>query len=131
MGVLQERILMIDDIAVTSWDMQLIQDLLYTGIQTRLLLSTEPIMFGLTNIIIISSYKTNILHVLYYFKNILKVLFIIETSSTGLNVNLILHPLHSLTKQLSNMKLGYLLLERKLVLIYWMMRILQYLLSLI
>ena len=44
--------------------------------------STEPIVFGLMNIILISSQKTNILHVLYYFHKILKVMFIIYTSST-------------------------------------------------
>ena len=44
MGVLQEIILMIDHTAVISWDMQILQELLYTGIHTRLLLYAEPIV---------------------------------------------------------------------------------------
>ena len=48
---LQERILMIDPTEVISWDMQLLHDLFSTGNQIKLLLSTEPIMFGLINII--------------------------------------------------------------------------------
>ena len=55
MDVLQERSLMIDHIGVISWDMQLLQELFYTGNQINLLLSTEPIMFGLMNIILVST----------------------------------------------------------------------------
>ena len=88
-------------------------------------------MFGLMNIIIVSAYKTITLQVLYYFKNILKFLFTIHISSTWFHMSLILHPIHSGIKQFSHMKLSYLLLERILVLIYCMMKILQPLLSLI
>ena len=48
-----------------------------------------------------------------------------------IHANLILHPLHLEMRQLSHMTLIYLPLERRLVLIYWMMKILQYLTSLI
>ena len=91
MEVLQERILMIDHIVVISWDMQLLQNLFSTGSQTSILLSTEPILFGVMNIILVFPYKTRTIQVLYYFKNILKVLFIIKTSSTWFYVNLIIH----------------------------------------
>ena len=53
----------------------------------------------------------------------------IQTSSTLFCVKLIVHPLHLVMRQLSHMTLSYLPLERKLVLIYWMMRILKYLTS--
>ena len=53
MDVLQERTLMIDHIEVISVHMQLLQDLLYTGKDINLLLSTYPIMFGFMNIILI------------------------------------------------------------------------------
>ena len=36
MGVLQEIILMMDYITVITWDMQLLQELLYTGIHTTI-----------------------------------------------------------------------------------------------
>ena len=120
-----------DLIADISWDMQLLQELFSTGIQNRILLFTEPIMFGLMNIIIVSPYNTSTLKVLYYFNNILKVLFIIKTSSTWFHVNLILHPLHLMIHQFSHMKLSYLPLERKSVLFYLIMNILQFLISLI
>ena len=55
----------------------------------------------------------------------------IQTSSNLFNVNLILQPLHYIIQQLSHMKLSDLLLEVKFVLIYWMMNILQCLMSLI
>ena len=45
---------MIDPIEVISWDMQLMQDLFYTGNQINYLLFRDPIMFGLMNIILIS-----------------------------------------------------------------------------
>ena len=51
-----------------------------TGSQINILLYTEPIMFGLMNIIIVYLYKTITIQVLYYFNNILKVLLIIQTS---------------------------------------------------
>ena len=60
-----------------------------------------------------------------------EVLFIIQTSSNLFYVNLILHPLNCVIQLFSHMKLSYLLMEEKLVLIYWMMKILQYLMSLI
>ena len=46
-------------------------------------------------------------------------------------MRLILHPLHFVIKQWLHVKLSYLLLERKLFLIYWMVNILQSLRSLI
>ena len=55
MDMLQEIIFMIDHIKVISWDIQLLQELISTEIQIKNLLSTDPIMFGLMNIIIIST----------------------------------------------------------------------------
>ena len=46
-------------------------------------------------------------------------------------MSLILNPLRFVIQQLSPLKLSYLPLERKLVLIYWIMRILKSLISLI
>ena len=94
-------------------------------------LSTYPIMFDFINIIIVSPYNTSPLQVLYSFNNILKVLFIIQTSSTLFHVNLILHKPHSVIQKFSHMKFRYLLLEIKMLLIYWMMKILPSLISLI
>ena len=54
MDVLQERIWMIDDIEVISWDMQLLRELFSTENQIKILLSTDLILFGLKNIIIVS-----------------------------------------------------------------------------
>ena len=64
MDVLQEIILMIDQIVVISWDMQLLQELLSNGLQINLLLSTETIMFGLMDIITVYPYKTSKIQVL-------------------------------------------------------------------
>ena len=61
MDVLQEIFLTIYHIVVISWDIKLLQELLSNGIQTILLLSTDPIMFVLMNIILISTYKTSTL----------------------------------------------------------------------
>ena len=122
---------MIDHIAVISWYTKIIKDLLSTGYQTSLFISTDTIIIGLMDIIIISPWKKIALLVPYYFNNILKLFFINSTSSTWLHVNLILHPLHFVIQKLSRIKLSYLLMERKLVLIYWMMNILQSLISLI
>ena len=44
--------IMIEHIGVILWDMQLLQELFYTGNQINNLLFTEPIMFGLMNIIL-------------------------------------------------------------------------------
>ena len=101
-----------------------------TWIKTTIFLTTEPIMLGLMNIIRVSTYKTSTLPVLYSFNKILKVLFIIWTSSNLFHVNLILHTLHFVYKN-SHMEFSYLLLERKLALIYSIMNILQSLISLI
>ena len=131
MGVLQEIILMIDHIVVISWDIHILKQLLSTGIQTSLLFFVHPIMHGLMNIIIVSPQNTITLPVIYSFNNILKVFFMIRTRSTLFHIKLIIYPLHfMITKQL-HMKFIYLLLERKLVLIYWMMNILKSLMSLI
>ena len=83
------------------------------------------------NIILASPYKTSTLQFPYSFGNILKVIIMIQTSSTWFHENLILHPLHLMIKQLSHTTLSYLPLERKLVLIHWMINILQSLTSLI
>ena len=88
-------------------------------------------MFGLINIIFVSPYKISTLQVLYPLNKIIKIIFIIQTSSNLFHVNLILNPLHYMIQQLSHIKLSYLPLERKSVLIYWMMKILQYHISLI
>ena len=56
---------------------------------------------------------------------ILKVIFIIQTSSTWFHVNLILYTLHLVIQQPSHIKLSYLPIERKLVLIYWIMKTLK------
>ena len=105
--------------------MHLIHELLSTGIHINLLLSTEPIMFGLMNIILVSPENTSTLQVIYYFNMIMKFMFIMKTSSTLFHVNFILHPLHFVIKQFSHMKLSYLPMEIKLVFIYWMVKILQ------
>ena len=122
---------MIYNIVVMSWDMHILQELFSTGIHTGLLLSTHTIVFNLMNIIILYTYKTKTLQVIYYFNRILKLLFIIKTSSTLFHVDLILHLLHSVMQQFSYMKLSCLLLEIKLFLIYWTMRVLKFLMSLI
>ena len=114
----QRRSLMIDHIEVISWGMQLLQDSLSTGIHINHLLSTEPIMFSLMNIITVSKYKTSILLVIYYFNKILKGMFIIQTSSTLFHVGLVLHTLHFVIQQLSHIKLIYIPLEIEFVFIY-------------
>ena len=131
MDMLQEIKFMTDNIGVIWWDMQILQELFYTGNQINHLLFTEPIMFGLMNIILASPYKTNTLQVHYSFRKIMKVILIIQTYLTWFHAKLILHPHHLVMRQLSHMKLSYLPVERKLVLIYWMMKILQYHISLI
>ena len=118
MDVLQERSLMLDHIVVISWDMHLLQELFYTRIQNIICLYIEPIMFGLMNIILASPYNKIIIQVIYYFNNTLRVFFTIWNSSTWSNVNLILYPIHSVIQQFSHMKLSYLLMERRLILIY-------------
>ena len=94
-------------------------------------LSTYTIMFGLMNIIFFSPQKTSTSQVIYYLNKILKFLFVIHTPSTWFRVNLILHPIHSSIQQFSHMKFSYLLLEINLALIYFMMKILKYPMSLI
>ena len=131
MDVLQEINLMIDHIGVIWWDIQLLQELFYTGNHINHLLFTGPIMFGLMNIILASPYKTSTLQVHYSFDKILKVIFIIQSYSIWFHANLILNPLHLEMRQLSHMTLIYLSQEIKLVLIYWTMNILQYPTSLI
>ena len=92
----------------------------------RWCLGLDPsIMFGLMNINLASPYKKITLKVPYSFGNILKVIFMSQTSSTLFHVNLTLHPLHLVIQQLSHMKFNYLPLERRSVLIYWMMKTLQ------
>ena len=103
---------MIDHFMVISWDIHWLQDLLSTGVQAIFLLSTDPIMFGLIHIILVSPYKTITPQVIYFFRNILTFLFIIQTSSTWFRVNLILHPLHFVIQKFSNVKI-YLPTSRK------------------
>ena len=131
MDVLQERWFMIDHSKVISWYVQILKELLSNGNQINLFLFTEPIIFVLMNIIIVSPYNTSTLQVPYSFDKILKVIFIIHISTTWFYVNLILHPLHFFIQKFSPMKFSYLPLERMLVLIYWMMNILQSHISLI
>ena len=50
MDVLEEISFMINHIVVISWDMHLLHNLLYIGIQIKLLLSTDHIMCSLINI---------------------------------------------------------------------------------
>ena len=82
------------------------------------------------NISIIALYKTSIIQVFYYLNKIMKLFFMIRTYSTLLHVKLILHPLNCVIEKLSHIKLSYILLGRKLGLIYWIMKVLQSLLSL-
>ena len=131
MGMLKEGSFNIYNMAVNSWYMQLLHELLYTGSQTNILLSKDTIMLVLIDIIIVSPWNTSTLLIIYSFNNILKVSLVIWTWSTLFYVNLILHPFHFVIKQWLHMKLSYLLLERKWVLIYLMMNILQSLRSLI
>ena len=122
---------MIYYITVISWNMQLLQDLFYTVIHPRLLLSIYPIKLGLVNITLIYPWKTISLPFIYFFNKILKIFFNIWTCTTFFHVKLIIHKIHFVIQQLSHMKLSYLLLEIKLVLIYCMMKILQFLVPLI
>ena len=112
MGVLQEIILMMYHIVVISWDIQLLHESFSTGNQTSLFLSTEPIIFGLMNVIIVFPYKTITRQVFYSFKNILKLFSTIWTSSTLFLVNLILHPLHFVIQKFPRIKFSYLHMER-------------------
>ena len=61
-------------------DMQLLQELFYNGNQINHLLFTEPIIFGLMNIIIATPYKKSTLQIPYSLGKILKVIFMIQTS---------------------------------------------------
>ena len=54
MEALQEKILMINQTTFILWGMHLLKELLYTGIHTSPLLYTDPIIFGLMNINIVS-----------------------------------------------------------------------------
>ena len=108
MGVLKEIILMVVPIEVISWGIQILQELLYTRNYNNHLLFTDPIMFGLMDIILASPYKTSTPQVTYSFDKILKVIFIIQTSSTWFHAKLLLHPLHLVTKKFSHMTLSYL-----------------------
>ena len=52
MDVIQERNLMANHIGAILWDMQLLHELSHTGNHINHLLFTDPIMFGLINIIL-------------------------------------------------------------------------------
>ena len=122
---------MIDHITTILWDMEILKKVYSAGSQVKLLLTTDPIMLGSVNIILVSTYKTSTLQVFYHFKNIRKLLFIIQTSSTWFHVNLILHTIYVLIEQLSHMKFSYLPLKKKLAFIYWTINILHSLISII
>ena len=92
--------------------MRLLQQSLSTGIQTRLFTYTYPIIIGLMNITIVSPPSYLLLH------QDTKFFLIIRILSNLFHVNLILHPLASCWKE-------------KIVLIYWMMNILQSIMSLL
>ena len=89
------------------------------------------IILGLINIIITYPDNTSTPPVLYCFIKSPKVFFIIITYSTSIYVNLILNILHFVIQQFSHMKLSYLFLKMKLVLMYWVINISQSLMSLI
>ena len=82
MGLSQERSLIIDVIALISWDMHLVQELFSIGIHNIIFISTLPTLLGLININIFSPQNTNRLLVIYSFNNTLKVFSIIRICST-------------------------------------------------
>ena len=86
--------------------MRLLHDLFCTGSHIYFLLSTKTIHFVLMNIILLYIYRIRTHQVLYYFNKILNVLFIIQTSSTLLHVNLILHPLHFVIQTILTYEIG-------------------------
>ena len=91
--------LMTDHIEDILRDMQLLHEFFYTGNHIKTILFTEPIMFGLMNIIIASTQKTITLQVTDSFRKLLKVIFMIKASSTLFHENLILHPIHLVMRQ--------------------------------
>ena len=131
MGVLQVRNYIISHIALTSWDMWILQDLFFNGNHTSLTVSTDPIMLSLMNIIIIFPQNTSTHTYHYSFNKILKIILKIWILLTWFRVNLILHLILFFIQKLLHMKLRYLLLGRNLVSIYWMMNNLQSLIILI
>ena len=75
--MLQEIILIIDYIALTLWDIRIIQELFYAVNQTKLFISTDTIMPSLINITIIFPHNTSTFPDIYYLNKTLKVSFII------------------------------------------------------
>ena len=91
MGVLQVRNYIISHIALTSWDMWILQDLFFNGNHTSLTVCTDPIMLSLMNIIIIFPQNTSTHTYHYSFNKILKIILKIWILLTWFRVNLILH----------------------------------------
>ena len=54
---------MIDHITTILWDMEIRKKVYSAGSQVKLLLTTDPIMLGSVNIILVSTYKTSTLQV--------------------------------------------------------------------
>ena len=131
MGMLQEIILIIDHIALISWHMRPLQELFSIGIQTRIFVSIDNTMLGLMNIIIIPPQITSTHPIVHPFNKILRLFFVILICSTWFHVRFILYPLHFVIQKFLCIRFIYLLMERILVFIYWIMNILQYLMSLI
>ena len=75
MGVLQEIIYIIYQIAIASWDIQLLLVLLSNRNHTGLTISTYTITISLMNRILVFPENKNTPLALYYSNKILKVLF--------------------------------------------------------
>ena len=56
---------MIDHITTILWDMEILKKVYSAGSQVKLLLTTDPIMLGSVNIILVSTYKTSTLQVFF------------------------------------------------------------------
>ena len=68
MGMLQERRQILDQIDPTSGDIRLLQELLSTGNSTAPTISTNPMMYGLINIILVYLNNTSTQPALYPFQ---------------------------------------------------------------
>ena len=120
MVVLKQIIWILDDIMPNFWDIRILQELFYTGKQTSLTISIEHIMIGLMNIIILFSHNKITPPALYSFNRTQKVLFVIRICLIWFRATFILHLLYLSMQPLLHMNLNYLLLEGKMVSIYWM-----------
>ena len=61
MFVLQEIMWIIYHTEINSWEMRLIPELFYTGNHASLTISTDPIILGLINTVLIYPHKTSTL----------------------------------------------------------------------